>query len=114
MPTSKKTTDRKRRHNRVRAKVCGSAQRPRLAVYRSNSGMTAQLIDDTGNKTIAGLSDKSEKGTKTEKATLLGKKIAALAKENKIETIVFDRNGYKYHGRVKALAEAAREAGLQF
>ncbi len=108
---------RNKRHRRVRAKVSGTAERPRLAVYRSNVGIYAQLIDDVARKTILGVSPselKSKKVTKTELSKLLGELVAKKAKESKIETIVFDRGGYQYHGRVKAFAEAVREAGLKF
>lgn len=109
-------TLRKKRHNRIRAKVNGNAERPRLVVFRSLTSIYAQIVDDKTNKTIVSASDlKSKaKGTKVEKAKEVGTEIAKKALEKNINTIVFDRNGYKYHGRVKALADAAREAGLQF
>jgi large subunit ribosomal protein L18 len=107
-----------RRHKRVRKHVSGTAERPRLAVYRSNTGISAQLIDDQAAKTLAAASwqnlKKSFKGSKTEQATEVGKLLAENAKKAGIETVVFDRGGYLYHGRVKALAEAAREGGLKF
>jgi large subunit ribosomal protein L18 len=108
---------RLRRHRRVRGKVAGTAQRPRLAVFRSNRGIFAQLVDDTTGKTLAasnwtGL--KGLKGDKSEQAREVGKTLAAAAKAAGIETVVFDRGGYLYHGRVKALAEGAREGGLVF
>ncbi len=106
---------RKRRHNRVRSKISGEEKRPRLVVFRSLKNIYAQLVDDKNGKVIAGTSDiKESKGTKTERGKKVGIEIAKLAKEKKIETVVFDRNGYKYHGRVKALAEGAREGGLKF
>jgi large subunit ribosomal protein L18 len=109
---------RLRRHRRVRKNVHGTAERPRLAVYRSNKGISAQLIDDLSGKTLAGSSwqglAKSFKGSKTEQAAEVGKKLAAAAKSAGIETVVFDRGGYLYHGRVKALADGAREGGLVF
>lgn len=109
---------RDRRHRRVRRKVFGTAERPRLAVYRSNRGIEAQLVDDLEGRTIAGASHlhvkKSFKGTKTEQAAEVGKLVAAAAKKAGVETVVFDRGGYLYHGRVKALADAAREGGLKF
>ena len=109
---------RERRHRRIRGKVAGTAERPRLAVHRSNKGIFAQLIDDESGRTLAGASwlglPKSFKGDKSEQATEVGKAIAAAAKKAGIETVVFDRGGYLYHGRVKALAEGAREGGLQF
>ncbi|MGE3278707.1 MAG: 50S ribosomal protein L18 [Candidatus Altimarinota bacterium] len=111
---NKKTIARTRRKNRIRAKVSGTNVRPRLVVYRSNLHITAQLIDDASGKTLVSAHDMKEKGSKTEKAQKVGQAIAEQAKSKKIETCTFDRNGYKYHGRVKALAEAAREGGLQF
>ncbi|HET7045953.1 MAG TPA: 50S ribosomal protein L18 [Gaiellaceae bacterium] len=109
---------RLRRHRRVRKHVSGTAERPRLAVFRSNAGISAQLIDDAEAKTLAAASwvalKKSFKGTKTEQAAEVGKLLAANAKKAGIEDVVFDRGGYLYHGRVKALAEAAREGGLKF
>jgi large subunit ribosomal protein L18 len=109
---------RERRHRRIRGKVAGTAERPRLAVFRSNKGIFAQLVDDENGKTIAGASwlglPKSFKGTKTEQAEAVGKAVAAAAKKAGIDSVVFDRGGYLYHGRVKALADGAREGGLQF
>ena len=109
---------RLRRHRRVRGKVSGTAERPRLAVFRSNKGISAQLIDDASGKTLAGASwvglKKSFKGTKTEQAAEVGKLLAAAAKKAGVEAVVFDRGGYLYHGRVKALADGAREGGLKF
>jgi len=103
-----------RRHNRVRAKIKGTAERPRLAVYRSNKGMFLQLIDDQDQKTLAsaGMKEVTGKNTKTELGKKLGLKIAEKAKAKKIEKVVFDRSSYRYHGRVKAVAEGAREGGL--
>jgi large subunit ribosomal protein L18 len=108
---------RARRHRRVRGKVSGTAERPRLAVFRSNLGISAQLIDDLGCKTVAAASWqqlKKFKGSKSEQANEVGKLLAANAKQAGVETVVFDRGGYLYHGRVKALAEGAREGGLRF
>jgi len=109
---------RERRHRRIRGKVAGTAERPRLAVFRSNKGVFAQLIDDQSGRTIAGASwlglKKSFKGNKTEQAAEVGKALAEVAKKAGIESVVFDRGGYLYHGRVKALAEGAREGGLKF
>jgi large subunit ribosomal protein L18 len=109
---------RERRHRRVRGKVRGTAERPRLVVSRSNKGIAAQLVDDIDGKTLASASwmqiKKSFKGKKTDQATEVGKLIAANAKQAGIEVVVFDRGGYLYHGRVKALADAAREGGLKF
>ena len=109
---------RQRRQRRIRGKVAGTAERPRLAVFRSNKGIFAQLVDDESGKTIAGASwlglPKSFKGNKVEQATEVGKAVAAAAKKAGIESVVFDRGGYLYHGRVKALADGAREGGLKF
>jgi len=108
---------RHRRHRRVRGKVFGSVERPRLVVFRSNRGIEAQLIDDLEGKTLAAaswLNLKSFKGSKTEQAAEVGKLLAQNAKKANVETVVFDRGGYLYHGRVKALADAAREGGLKF
>lgn len=112
----KKNTIRKRRHDKIRKKIQGTGENPRLVVFKSITNNYAQLIDDEKRITLVSASDlKSKtKGTKTEKALELGKEIAKLAKEKKIEKISFDRNGYKYHGRVKAIAEGAREGGLKF
>jgi large subunit ribosomal protein L18 len=108
---------RMRRHRRVRGKVSGTAERPRLAVFRSNRGVFAQLVDDATGKTLAGASWvglKGFKGDKSEQAREVGKSLAAAAKKTGIEAVVFDRGGYLYHGRVKALADGAREGGLKF
>ena len=108
---------RLRRHKRVRGKVSGTAERPRLAVFRSNLGISAQLIDDLGGKTVAAASWqqlKKFKGSKSEQAKEVGKLLAANAKQAGVETVVFDRGGYLYHGRIAALADAAREGGLEF
>jgi large subunit ribosomal protein L18 len=111
-------TARDRRRRRVRGKVSGTAERPRLAVFRSNVGIYAQLIDDLEGKTLASASwrglPKSFKGTKTEQAAEVGKRLADAAKQAGVDACVFDRAGYLYHGRVKALAEGAREGGLKF
>jgi large subunit ribosomal protein L18 len=109
---------RERRHKRVRGKIVGSAKRPRLVVFRSNRGIEAQLVDDLEGKTLAAASwlhlKKSFKGSKSEQAAEVGKLLADNAKKANVETVVFDRGGYLYHGRVKALADAAREGGLKF
>ena len=108
---------RLRRHRRVRGKVSGTAERPRLAVFRSNRGIFAQIVDDEAGRTLASanwLAQRPFKGTKTEQAAAVGKALAAEAKKAGIEACVFDRGGYLYHGRVKALAEGAREGGLKF
>jgi large subunit ribosomal protein L18 len=117
MPALTVREARRRRHRRVRGKIRGTAERPRLVVSRSNKGISAQLIDDVGARTVAAaswLQLKTFKGNKTEQATEVGKLLAANAKEAKIGVAVFDRGGYLYHGRVKALADAAREGGLKF
>ncbi len=109
---------RERRHRRVRGKVRGTSERPRLAVFRSNKGIFAQLVDDDAGKTVAAMSwvnlPKSFKGDKTEQASEVGKRLADAAKKAGVEGVVFDRGGYLYHGRVKALADGAREGGLRF
>lgn len=114
-----KVQRRQRIKNSIRKKVSGTPARPRLSVFRSNTGIYAQLIDDASGKTLAGASSmikeiKAAAGTKTDKSKLVGMEIAKRAKEKGIETVVFDRNGFQYHGRVKALAEGAREGGLKF
>jgi large subunit ribosomal protein L18 len=117
MATLTKKQARDRRHRRVRGKVTGTAERPRLAVFRSNRGIEAQLIDDVEAKTLASaswLALKGFKGDKTEQAAEVGKLLAQNAKQAGIESAVFDRGGYLYHGRVKALADGAREGGLTF
>jgi large subunit ribosomal protein L18 len=109
---------RQRRHRRVRGKVAGTAERPRLVVTRSNRGIVAQLVDDMEGRTLASATwlqlPKSFKGNKTAQAAEVGKLLAASAKKAEIERVVFDRGGYLYHGRVKAFADAAREGGLTF
>ena len=108
---------RMRRHKRVRKLVSGTAERPRLVVFRSNRGIAAQLVDDNAGKTLAAaswLDVRDAKGAKTEQAAEVGKLLADKAKAAEVKTAVFDRGGYLYHGRVKALADAAREGGLQF
>ena len=104
---------------RIRHKVSGTAQKPRLAVFRSNTDIYAQLIDDVAGVTLAAASSKdkdisAQKGTKSEKSKLVGQALGRKAKELGLEIVVFDRGGNLYHGRVKNLAEGAREAGLQF
>lgn len=104
-----------RRHKRIRARVIGSAEKPRLAVFKSNKFIYAQLIDDAAGKTLASASDiKNAKGTKTERAAAIGAEIASVAKKHNITSIVFDRGGFRFTGRVKTLADAARVAGLNF
>ena len=107
-----------RRHRRVRKRIEGTADRPRLVVFRSNRGIEAQLVDDLSGKTLAAASSlalaKSFKGNKVAQAAEVGKTLADAAKQAGVESVVFDRGGYLYHGRVKALADAAREGGLKF
>ena len=107
-----------RRHRRVRGKIRGTAERPRLGIFRSNRGIFAQLVDDDSGKTLASASwtglPASFKGNKSDQATEVGKRLAEAAKKAGIETVVFDRGGYLFHGRVKALADGAREGGLSF
>ena len=112
---------RARRHFRVRKKVYGTPERPRLNVFRSDKHIYAQVIDDTEGHTLAAastvdseLAGKVKGKTKTEQAKLVGELVARRAQEKGIKSVVFDRGGYKYHGRVQALADAAREAGLEF
>ena len=110
---------RDRLHKRIRAKVSGTAERPRLAVYRSLTHIYAQVIDDRAGVTIASASSheksaKAKNGGNVAGAKEIGKLVAERAKEKGVKSVVFDRGGYLYHGRVKALADAAREAGLQF
>ena len=117
MTVATKPKQRLRRRRRVRAKVRGTAERPRLSVFRSNRGMRAQLIDDVAGHTLAAVSwtEADLKGLKSmEQAKRVGELIAERAKAAGIETVVFDRGGYQYHGRVRALAEGARESGLRF
>lgn len=131
MKTETKREKKIRRHKRIRAKIYGTAARPRLCVFRSNRYIYAQLIDDEKGKTLIALSDREFKMAKAAakekekeggvvrsgkiaKAFELGKAIAKKILENKIEKVVFDRGGYKYHGRVKGLADGAREGGLKF
>ncbi|HVM58180.1 MAG TPA: 50S ribosomal protein L18 [Gaiellaceae bacterium] len=118
MPALSVREARLRRHRRVRGKVRGTAERPRLVVFRSNRGVQAQLVDDLAGRTLASASHlalpTSFTGDKSEQAAEVGKLLAANAKQAGIETCVFDRSGYLYHGRVKALADGAREGGLSF
>ena len=118
MSVMTKRQARLRRHRRVRGKVAGTAERPRLVVFRSNRGIDAQLIDDASGHTVAAAGwlqiKKSFKGNKTEQAAEVGKLLAENAKQAGVEEAVFDRAGYLFHGRVKALADGAREGGLKF
>ena len=110
-----KTMKRKRRHAKVRSKISGTAQRPRLSVFRSNKAIYAQLIDDVTGVTLAAASDVTEtSGSGVERAQKVGTDIAKKAAEKNITEVVFDRGGNLYAGRIKSLAEAAREAGLKF
>ena len=119
---NKSTLQRARRRLHIRKKITGSTERPRLVVFRSNKHIYAQLIDDLDRRTLLTVStlskdiakDVDSAENKSAKARLVGKLLAEKAKENKIEKVVFDRAGYLYHGRVKALADAAREGGLEF
>lgn len=116
---SRTLTARKARHERIRKKVHGTAERPRLCVFRSLRYNYAQLLDDAAGRTILAVSShhpevRGQAGTKTEDAKRVGSLLGRTAREKGIEKVVFDRGGFKYHGRVKALAEAAREAGLTF
>ena len=118
-----KSQKRVSRHARVRAKIKGTTERPRVAVFKSNKFTYAQVIDDVAGATIISISDyagknspdggKPIKGTKTKKAILSGKALAEALKKKKIDSVLFDRGGFKYHGRVKALAEGLREAGIK-
>jgi large subunit ribosomal protein L18 len=111
---------RARRHRRIRLSLTGNAQRPRLNVFRSLQHIYAQVIDDSSGRTLAAASTNEPRvrealsGTKTERARAVGRAIAERAREKGVSAVVFDRGGYLYHGRIKALADAAREAGLEF
>lgn len=105
---------RQKRHTRVRGKISGTSETPRLNVFRSNTNIYAQVIDDVTGTTLASASSLKLTGTKTEQAAEVGKLVAEAAKAKGVEEVVFDRGGYLYHGRVAALATAAREAGLKF
>jgi large subunit ribosomal protein L18 len=116
MDAKRKVQGRKRRHNRVRKKVVGTAERPRLAVYRSNRHMYAQVIDDFAGRTLASastLKDAASSDDRLSAAKAVGEAIADRAKNAGIKTVTFDRGGFRYHGRVKAIAEGAREGGLE-
>lgn len=113
-----KEQKRLRAKKRTRSSIFGTPDTLRLSIYRSNKEIYAQLVDDTTGKTLFSVSSRSKEiskqGTKSDKSTLVGKKIAEKAKAKGIEKVVFDRNGFLYHGRVKALADGAREGGLKF
>lgn len=109
--------DRQQRHKRIRSKIKGTSQRPRLSVFRSSKHIYAQIIDDVAHNTLAAISDvsiKKGKMTKSELAKKIGQELAKKAKGKDIKNIVFDRGGYKYHGRIKMVADGAREEGLEF
>ncbi len=114
--SKQKEQSRLRRHAKIRKRLSGTAARPRLLVYRSLCHIYAQIINDENKKVLLSTSDMKIKGkvNKTEKAKQVGTAVAKIAQEKKIEQVVFDRNGYKYHGRVKSLADGAREGGLKF
>lgn len=118
MKRKEKTEKRIRRHKRARAKIEGTSLCPRLSVFRSSKHIFAQLVDDRENKTLLQISDLKMKTrvkeTKKDVAFKIGEELAKLAKTKKIKRVVFDRGGYLYHGRVKALAEGARKGGLEF
>jgi large subunit ribosomal protein L18 len=105
---------RRRRHLRLRASLTGTTVRPRLVVFRSLKHIAAQLVDDQARRTLLAVSDQGIEGTKTQRASEVGKRLATRAKESGVSKVVFDRAGYRYHGRVKALADGAREGGLEF
>jgi len=114
-----RTAARQKRHDRIRLRLSGSSGRPRLAVFRSTKHISAQVIDDSSGKTLVAATSlekelRSASGTKSDDAVAVGKLLAQRAKAAGVEQVVFDRAGYRYHGRIKSLADAAREAGLQF
>lgn len=115
MNTLTKHEQRERRHRRVRARVSGTAERPRLSVFKSNTRLVAQIIDDEAKKTLAAVSSSSEKGkTPRERAEAAAKTLAAAAQAKGVAKVVFDRGGFQYTGTIKAFADAARAAGLEF
>jgi len=118
MNKKNKKTQKEKRHRKVRAKIQGTEERPRLCVFRSNKHIYAQIIDDEKGWTLVSASDlevkDSRKNKKTNLAQKVGQLIAQKAKEKKIKTVVFDRGGFRYHGRIKTLADEARKQGLQF
>jgi large subunit ribosomal protein L18 len=117
MAVQTKNQQRLRRRRRVRAKIRGTAERPRVSVFRSNRGLSAQLIDDDAGKTLVAVAwteDEIRKLSRAEQPNRLGELLAERAKAAGVETCVFDRGGYRFHGRVAALAEGAREGGLKF
>lgn len=108
-----KRVNRIRRHVRGRAKLVGTAERPRVAVFKSNTRTYAQAIDDTARRTLASASDAAKKGTKTERATATGKELAKQLKSAGVAAVIFDKGGFTYHGRVKAIADGLREGGIK-
>ncbi len=115
MKTLTKSQQRERRHKRVRARVSGTAERPRLSIYKSNTRIIAQIIDDAAGKTLAAVSSSDiKKGTPREKAEAVAQALAKQAGEKGVKKVVFDRGGFQYLGTIKAFADAARNAGLQF
>ncbi len=111
----KKELRRQKRKQKIRSRIIGTKERPRLVVHRSNIHIYAQLVDDNARKTLAVASDlKIKKGSKSEKAKQVGEEIAKIAKTKKITNVVFDRSGYRFHGRIKELAQGARDGGLIF
>jgi large subunit ribosomal protein L18 len=115
MKTLSKSQQRDRRHRRVRAKVTGTAERPRLSIFKSNTRIVAQIIDDSAGVTLAAVSSSTEKGkTPREKAEAAAATLAKAAGAKKVTKVVFDRGGYQYLGTIKAFADAARKAGLDF
>ena len=109
-----KRTNRLRRHRRVRAKISGTAERPRVVVFKSNQWTYAQAVDDVAHKTLASVNDRAaKKGTKTERAAELGTKLAESLTAKKIAVAVFDKGGFAYHGRVKAIADGLRKGGIR-
>ncbi|HEY7598531.1 MAG TPA: 50S ribosomal protein L18 [Candidatus Limnocylindrales bacterium] len=119
MSAPSRSAARQKRHSRIRLRLAGTAARPRLAVYRSLNQISAQVIDDSVGHTLAAASSLEQglrggKGTKSEQAKAVGKLVAERARKAGIGAVVFDRAGFRYHGRIRALADAAREAGLEF
>ncbi|MDQ3986443.1 MAG: 50S ribosomal protein L18 [Actinomycetota bacterium] len=116
MTTSQKAVALRTRHKRVRKKVVGTPDRPRLTVYRSNQHVYAQVIDDFAGRTVAAASTQQTNngGDRTERAKAAGRELASKAKKAGVTRVTFDRGGFKYHGRVRALADGAREGGLEF
>jgi large subunit ribosomal protein L18 len=114
MPKNKQALRRQRVRRRIRGRIAGTAERPRLSVFRSNKAIYAQLIDDVTGHTLAAASSRGLTGAPVEAGKQVGEALAERAKDAGVTSVVFDRNGYRYHGRVKAVAEGARSGGLQF